>query len=536
MPPHPQPSINETDGLFRLHQGVFLPHMLLHALDQIHDRPVLYLENGAVLTGAEVRDVISRYCQAIGSTGVTRGARVGVLSGNRPEVLHVGNACMLNEYVTVPLHPKGSLDDHIYVAEDAGLDTLIFDPVHFGARAAEIRDRTARIQHLLALGPTSLGVDLCALAEHCRPQPIPAPVLRGDEMFRLSYSGGTTGKPKAIIGTHSYGLAVLTIQLAEWEWPGEVRQLVCAPLSHSGGAVFMPTIMRGGSIVVLEGFDALKVLQAIEEFRITCILLVPTMIYALLDHPQFREFDLSSLEVVFYGASAMSPARLREGIEKLGPVFFQFYGQAEAPMSVTVLRRDEHDVNDPMRLASCGRPVPWVHVALLDDDLREVPVGQPGEICVRGPLVMSGYLNKPKQTAEAFAGGWLHTGDVAVRDADGFFRIVDRKKDMIITGGFNVYPREIEDVLSAHPAVAQCAVIAVPDAHWGEAVKAVVVLRTGAAPCAQDLIALVREKKGPVQAPKSVDFIDSIPLTAVGKPDKKLLRARFAASTRSASE
>jgi len=269
------------------------------------------------------------------------------------------------------------------------------------------------------------------------------------------------------------------------------------------------------------------VLEAIQTHRINCLLLVPTMIYALLNHPRLAEYDLSSLETIFYGASAMSPARLREAIQKLGPIFFQFYGQVEAPMSISVLRRREHDIDDPLRLASCGRPVPWVRVALLNESLEEVAAGEPGEICVRGPLVMSGYFNRPEQTAEAFSGGWLHTGDVAVRDAGGFLRIVDRKKDMIISGGFNVYPREIEDAMTAHPAVLNCAVIGVPDEHWGEAVKAIVVLRDGVVASVDELREFVKSRKGSHQTPKSIEFVSAIPLTAVGKPDKKLLRAQY---------
>jgi fatty-acyl-CoA synthase len=308
--------------------------------------------------------------------------------------------------------------------------------------------------------------------------------------------------------------------------------LICSPLSHAGGTVFMPTMLKRGSMVVLPGFEATAVLEAIQKHRITCMLVVPTMIYALLDHPRLGEYDLSSLEIIYYGSSLISPSRLREGIERLGPIFFQFYGQGEAPMSVTTLKRSEHDPSDLNRLASCGRPVPWVRVQLLDDDSNPVPDGQPGEICVQGPLLMSGYLNQPEQTAEAFAGGWLHTGDIAIRDSDGFLRIVDRKKDMIITGGFNVYPREVEDVLSSHPAVAAAAVIGVPHEKWGEAVKAIVVLRGGATVSEAELIALVRERKGAVHAPKSLVFADRIPLSGLGKPDKKALRAQHAGSSR----
>lgn len=281
-------------------------------------------------------------------------------------------------------------------------------------------------------------------------------------------------------------------------------------------------------MLVLPGFEPEAVLRAIQDYRINCMMLVPTMIYALLDHPRFDEFDLSSLETVFYGASAISPSRLREAIQRIGPVFMQFYGQSEAPMALTMLRKRDHDVSDLRRLASCGRPTPWAHIQLQDSEGREVADGEPGEICVRGPLVMNGYRGNPELSAEALRGGWLHTGDVAVRDPGGFLRIVDRTKDMIVSGGFNIYPREIEDILGEHPAVAQVAVIGVPHEKWGEAVTACVVLRPGMHASAEELTAPVAARKGSYQAPKVVEFIAEIPQTPVGKPDKKALKARFA--------
>jgi fatty-acyl-CoA synthase len=208
-------------------------------------------------------------------------------------------------------------------------------------------------------------------------------------------------------------------------------------------------------------------------------------------------------------------------------VFAQFYGQAEAPMVVAMMRKAEHDVDDPVRLSGCGYALPWAHVELLDDQNRPVPTGEPGEICVRGPLVMTGYRNDPELTAATFAGGWLHTGDVAVRDPDGFLRIVDRKKDMIVSGGFNIYPREIEEVLVSHPAVAQAVVVGTPHPKWGEAVTAAVRLRPGASVGAEELIARVAERKGGFQAPKHIEFVDDIPQTPVGKPDKKAVKARL---------
>lgn len=512
-------------------QMAFVPQMLVGALTRDPDRSVITMPDGTVLSAAGIAAITSCYKQAIDGLAMPGRSVIALLSNNRAEVLHATHALMLTDHVLVPLHPRGSLEDHLYVMGDAGVDAVIFEPA-YASRIEEMRSYCGEGVRWLSMGQCEGAVDIVAAAEALKPQPLSAPQVSGADICRLSYSGGTTGRPKAILGTHESMRFMLQIVMAEWEWPRELRHLVCAPLSHSGMAAVMPVLLRGGSLHVLNGFDPLEVLETIERERITSILLVPTMIYALLDHPRFSQFNLSSLQTVFYGASAMSPARLKEGIEKLGPVFFQFYGQAEAPMTVMVMRRDEHLVHDMDRLAGCGRPVPWITMALLDDRLEPVPDGEPGEICVRGPLVMEGYHNQPEQTAQAFAGDWLHTGDVAVRDGNGFYRIIDRKKDMIVTGGYNVYAREVEDVIGTHPAVAQCAVIGVADERWGEAVKACVRLRDGASECADEIIALVRERKGGVQAPKSVDFVDDIPMTAVGKPDKKALRARYIAAAK----
>jgi fatty-acyl-CoA synthase len=507
-----------------LHHGVSIPDLAVLALERNLDRPTVYLGD-EVLTGRQVRDEVSRYAQVYAELGLGEGKGISVLALNRPEVLFLILANAVTAARGTPLHPLGSLDDHVYVLEDADVETLVFDPV-FAERAAAIGERMPNLR-LLSFGPCDVGEDLIALAARHEPGPIAAPAVDPDTVAGLAYTGGTTGKPKGVMGTYRSGAAMTMIQMAEWEWPEEVRFLICTPLSHAGAAFFIPTLLRGGSLVVVPYFEPESFLETIEKFAITATMLVPTMLYVLLDHPRFDEFDLSSLETVFYGAAAMSPTRLQEAIRRVGPKFFQFYGQAECPMTITVLRKDEHDVDDLDRLASCGRPVPWVHVALLDDEGNRVARGEPGEICVRGPLVMKGYKNKPAETAEALKFGWLHTGDIAREDEDGYLTIVDRKKDMIVSGGFNVFPREVEDVLSAHPAVGAAAVIGVPDEKWGESVKAVVVLRADATVEAAELIVLVKDAKGAHYAPKSVDFVDEIPLSPLGKPDKKALRVQY---------
>ncbi len=510
-----------------LHRPLYCADILINALSQDPTRPLLHLLDGPTLTVGEVRDAVSRFAQALRSLDVGAGTRVGLLSANRPEVLHTSHAVQILAGVNVPMHPLGGFADHLHVVTDASLDILVFDAERYGERAAELAQRSPGLR-LVAFGQSPVAVDLCELAERFKPERLVPPKVGPSDLVRLGYSGGTTGTPKSLASVQRVGLATLSIMMAEWEWPNPPRVLACTPLSHAGAALFLPTLLKNGSLLVLPKFEPVAVMQAIQERRINCMMLVPTMIYALLDHPRFAEFDLSSLETIFYGASAISPARLKEAIERIGPVFYQFYGQAECPMVITVMRKAEHTVNDLRRLASCGRPVPWIHVELLDSNNCPVPDGEPGEICVRGPLVMDGYRDNPELTAQTFCGGWLHTGDVAVRDPDGFLRIIDRTRDMIITGGFNVYPREIEDLLGEHPAVSQSAVIGVPHPKWGEAIKALVVLRPGETASAEELIELVARRKGSFQAPKILEFIDAIPQTAVGKPDKKALRARYA--------
>ena len=497
--------------------------LVIAALSQPGERPAILLGDSVITVGA-LRDQVSRVNQAYASLDIGVGSPVAVLSSNRPEVVAVGQANQVTGVRSLALHPYGSLDDHSYVIDDAEIETLVFDPASYSERAAQLQERCPRLRRLLAMGPSEVGQDLMALAEQFGPRRLSPPHVDPDAVSGLSYTGGTTGRPKGVMGTSRGATRMTMIQMAEWDIPPAPRFLISTPLSHAGAAFLTPTLLRGGALVVLPGFDPDRFLDAVARHRVTATMLVPTMIYALLDHPGLESADLSSLEVVYYGASAISPTRLRDGIERLGPIFFQFYGQAECPMAVTALRREEHLVDDPDRLATCGRPVPWVRVGLFDDDMGEVDPGRPGEICVQSPMVMKGYWKKPDETAEAFKGGWLHTGDVATADEQGFLTIVDRKKDMIVTGGFNVYPREVEDVIGAHPAVAQVAVIGVPDDRWGEAVKAVVVVRPGATIDPDELIGMVKQRTGSVYAPKSVDFSEGIPVTGLGKPDKKALR------------
>lgn len=506
-----------------------MPHMLIDGLNRFDDRPCLVLGD-TVATYSDVRSATSRFAQALQASGIGVGSRVAVISGNCPAVLYNLAACMVTGVCSTALHPLGSVDDHAFVLEDAGIETLIFDPRAFDALAAALKAKVPGLKRLLSFGPSEVGEDLIAMSSGFDPAPLVPPDVGPEDLNTIVYTGGTTGRPKGVLQPYRSGAFMTLIQAAEWEWPEEIRFLIATPLSHAAAAVFVPTLQAGGSLVVMPGyFRPQAFFEMIEQHRITTTFLVPVMIYALLDSPHAETADISSLETLFYGASPMSPSRLQDGVRRWGQIFFQFFGQSEAPMVLTSLKKADHDLSKPERFGSCGRPSPWLQLALLDDDGQAVPPGEPGEICVRGPLVMQGYHHLPDETAAALSGGWLHTGDVGRLDDEGFLYIVDRKKEMIVTGGFNVFPREIEDVISAMAAVAQVAVIGVPDERWGEAVKAVVVLRPGADATliAAEIRDVVKEAKGSVQAPKSVDVVERLPLTPVGKPDKKALRKQF---------
>lgn len=511
-----------------LHEGPTTGELILRAVRRYHDRTALVGE-GYSFTYSEMSHFVGRMMQALKDAGLKRGDGICLLSANRPEVFMIRLATNLLGIRYTPLNPMGSSDDHAYIVGDSLARAIIID-TKYADRIPTLEKAGTQVDLVLTLGDADTGTNLLAAADALEPRPAWNEANPAD-VCNLTYTGGTTGRSKGAIQRHHTSLSNVLMSIAEWNWPEDIRTLCVTPLSHAAGTLIMPTLVQGGTVYIQDGFDAEKVLRTIEAEKISIIWLVPTMIYVLLDHPLLKEIDTSSLKLVVYGASPMSPTRLAEAIDHFGPVFMQIYGQTEVPMNITTLNVEDHDPANPERLASCGQPQIGVQVKMLDDEGNEVPQGEVGEICVRGPLVMEGYWRKPKETEEALEFGWLHTGDMGRVDDEGFVYIVDRKKDMIISGGFNVYPKEVEDVLTSHPDVAQAAVIGVPDEKWGEAVKAVVIPRTGANPDAEALRAMVKEQKGAVLTPKTIDIAEAIPLTPVGKPDKKALRAQYWGST-----
>ena len=341
-------------------------------------------------------------------------------------------------------------------------------------------------------------------------------------------TGGTTGRPKGVMLTNANLETMTALTLMGYPFTGRPTYLALAPLTHAAGVLCFPVLALGGEIAIMRTPDIGGFLALIERHRVTHTFLPPTLIYMVLGHPDLDSTDLSSLQCFWYGAAPMSVVRLEEALNRIGPVMAQLFGQTEAPMMISMMPPGDHFGPDGMpargRLSSAGRPAPLVHVAILDEQGREQPGGERGEICVRSSLVMAGYYKNPEATAEAGKHGWHHTGDIGFLDEEGFLHIVDRAKDMIITGGFNVYSTEVEQALLAHPDVQDAAVIGLPDEKWGEKVVAVVQPYAGQSVDPDGVRQFVRERIGGVKAPKEVLVWGDLPRSKVGKVLKADIR------------
>lgn len=482
---------------------------------------------------------IRRTGRALLALGLRPGDRVAILMADRPELLDVYYGALWAGLAVVPLNAKLAAEDHAYIVGDSEARLLAHDAGH-AERAAEIGSSVG-VEWLVstedsAEAGVASSLSLPALLAE-QPDGPGMPDVAPDDLFGIYYTGGTTGRPKGVVHSHRSFVAALISEMLELGLGERDVFAHVAPLTHAGGGFVLPVWLRGGTNVILGGFDPEQLLHTIERERVTATLLVPTMLYVLLDSMPSGGADVSSLSTVVYGASPIGRQRLLQAIDTFGPIFAQLYGQTEAPNQLTVLRKSDHAAaiasGDLEPLSSCGRPVAIADLRIMDDSLIEVASGNPGEIAARGPHVMDRYWNRPKETAQTLRDGgggggrWLCTGDIARTDDRGFVYIIDRKKDLIISGGFNVYPKEIEATLFAHPAVRDACVIGIPDDKWGEAVKAVVVRDPQASVDPAELITWVKERKGSVLAPKTVDFVDAIPLTAVGKHDKPALRSAY---------
>jgi fatty-acyl-CoA synthase len=515
--------------------------MISLTIGDLYDRCVQYYgphkaitHQDRSITYQEMGDQAARLVSALKSLGLKKGDRIGFLMANCPEYIFCEYAVAKTGCVRVPLAVLLSPDDHIYMLNQSECTTLIYHE-RMAERIRGMIPKLETVKTFICVGGDPKAVTdghlhLQPLLENHPPDHSRIPI-DPEDLVGIYYTGGTTGKPKGVMLSHRAWVYTVLIESLEFDFKREEVFAYLTPLTHAGGCLMLPVLLRKGRCVILDHFDPKTFLACVEKEKITATFLVPTMIYVLLDDPDLNRYDLSSLKNVIYGASAIAPERLKQAVTTFGPIFTQLFGQTEAPMAFTVLPREDHIIADPERerriFSSAGRPTFHAEVRIVDDNGNDVKPGDPGEVVMRCANMMSGYFKNPEATADTIRDGWLHTGDIARQDEEGFLYIVDRKKDMIISGGFNIYPREIEDTLFEHPAVKDVAVIGVPHDKWGEEVKAIVVLRENAEITPEDLIAFVKQQKGSLVAPKTIEFWDKIPLTNLGKVDKKRIRARY---------
>jgi fatty-acyl-CoA synthase len=511
-------------GPGHIHDSTTLGELFVRAVCRYGDRTALSDETGS-LTYAEMAGRMRRYAGVFIEMGLGPGKGFSVLSANRIEAVVALAAGLMIGMRYTPLHPKAGVEDHVFALNDAEIDLFVVDDRHFADHGRKVATQRPGMQ-TLSFGGQDYARSLDEAAATVEPAPLQA-ALGPDEPAFVVYTGGTTGRSKGVVHKNRSLVTNLLLQMSECELPQEMRFLAVTPISHAAFLFILPTLLRGGELVLRAKFAPIQFIDDLHTHRITATFLVPTMIYVLLDRPEVWNRGCGPLQTLVYGASPMSPARLAKAIEAFGRVFVQVYGQVECPNIISVLNKADHDLDRPHLLSSCGFPSPAVSVALMDDDLNPVPPGEVGEICARSPLVMEGYWKRPDATKDAMGGGWLRTGDMGRRDEHGYLFIEDRKKDLIISGGFNVFPSAIENVLDHHPEVATAVVLATPDEKWGEAVLAVVVPKRRDFNDAAALIEFVRDAKGSLCAPKRVEFLAELPLTPLGKPDRKALRARY---------
>ena len=490
------------------------------------DAPCLTMGT-ADLSYGKVQRTSHRVARALQRSGIAPGDKVAVLSSNDA----LAFACVFGisraAAVWCPVNPRNEAAENRYVLDAFDCSCLIFHSA-YAPMVEQMRAELPKVRQFVCLDvalPWAPSWE--QWVEGAGDEPVDIATV--DDLAMIAGTGGTTGQPKGVMlsGRNLETMSALT--LMGYPFDGRPVYLALAPLTHAAGVLCLPVMALGGRIVIMPKPDLGEFLALVERHGVTHTFLPPTLIYMLLQHEKLASTRLDSLQCFWYGAAPISAARLEEALTAIGPVMAQLFGQTEAPMMISMMSPREHFHADGTvareRLASAGRPGPLVQVATMDGEGRLLPRGETGEIVVRSSLVMMGYYQNPEATAEAGQGGWHHTGDIGRVDADGYLYIVDRAKDMIITGGFNVYSVEVEQALMQHPDVQDGAVIGLPDDKWGERVVAVLQLRPGRTVQPDEIIAFTKARIGSVKAPKQVEIWPDLPRSKVGKVLKKDIRA-----------
>lgn len=494
------------------------------------EAPCLTMD-GRTLSYGEVQGLSYRVARGIVKAGVAAGEKVAILSGNDPQAFSCVFGISRAGAVWCPINPRNEAAENRFILDAFDCRLLLFHS-DFAAMVERMLPDLPKLAKIVCLDrPLPFAESFGRWLDGVDETPFErAPI---DDIAMLPGTGGTTGTPKGVMLSGRNLEAMTALTLMGYPFEGRPVYLAFAPLTHAAGVLCFPIMTLGGQVVIMHHPDIGQFLDFIGQYKVTHTFLPPTVIYMLLDHPRLGTADLGSLQCFWYGAAPISPARLAEALKKIGPMA-QLFGQTEAPMMVSMMAPKDHYRADGSiateRLSSAGRIGPLVQVGIMDKEGRLLPTGERGEIVVRGSLVMEGYYKNPQATAEASAHGWHHTGDVGYLDGDNFLYIVDRAKDMIITGGFNVYSVEVEQALQAHDAIQDCAVIGLPDAKWGERIVAVLQARPGRTINPAEVTAFVKQRIGSVKAPKQIEVWTDLPRSKVGKVLKADVKAKLLAS------
>ena len=489
-----------------------------------------FVQGPRLVSYGEAAAASHRVALALLANGVGPDVKVAVLSPNEIDAFLCVLGTLRCGAVWQSTNARNSLEDNIAQFQDFDTEVLFYHS-SFEADLARYRDACPKIRLTVCIDRA--GAASPSLQAWLEGHNGTAPRLdAGEDAFCMMFgTGGTTGRSKGVMLMHRNIQTMVSNYAMAMPVAEPPVHLVAAPMTHAAGFLCFWILAVGGTNVVIGAPKPKAVMEAIQQYRVSFLFLPPTVIYMMLADPDVAAYDYSSLRYVLYGAAPMAVDKLREALRLWGPVMAQGFGQVEAPVACTFLPPEDHVVGDDeaglRRLRSCGRPMTFTEVAIMADDGTLLGPEQPGEIVVRGDLVMKGYYNNPAATAEASAYGWHHTGDIGLMDGDGYLYIVDRKKDMIITGGFNVFPTEIEQVIWSDPAVQDCAVIGIPDDKWGEQVTAVVEPKPGMTVDTDALIQLCKAKLGSVKAPKQVIVWPELPRSPVGKVLKRTIRESF---------
>jgi acyl-CoA synthetase (AMP-forming)/AMP-acid ligase II len=492
---------------------------------------ICMIQDSNQFTYSDVQKRVDQLISCFSQLELFKGERIGILSQNRKECLELDAAIAISGLVKVPLNYRLHPNEHMYMIKNSGAKVLFVEE----GLEQDILSRVEElptIEHIFIFGNDRkdyLSYERL-LEEKGKQRDIQRPKVHPNDLYAIMYTSGTTGRPKGVMLTQANFITIALSLTLELSLDGDERIGHFAPLTHGNAFFVTAGLMRGNTHVIFRTFNPADFLSKVEHYRITTVFLVPTMLNLVIHEPTIETADFSTLRSILYAGSPIAVEKLKLAIDIFGIRLVQTFGQMEAAMAITVLGRQSHLKKNGKytdKIASCGREAIFAEVQVMDEHGTPLKSGEIGEVCTRGPLTMLGYWNNEEATNETIRNGWLRTGDLGWMDEDGYLYLVDRKKDVMITGGMNVYPREVEEILNLHPAVKEVCAFGIPDAKWGEAICAHIVLKSDETPEVEEIIEHCKQHMASYKKPKLIKFVQELPKNNYGKIMRRQLRDEY---------